>query len=128
MDEEQKMGLILNIDDDDQLRGMLRQTLEGVEYEVKDAPNGKEGLRLFRENPADLVITDLIMPEKEGIETIKELRQEYPEVKIIAMSGGGRSGPKGYLKVAKGLGAQCTLTKPLERDEFLKTVMELINE
>ena len=126
--EKPAEGLILVIDDDDQFRGMLRQTLEHAGYEVTDAPNGKEGIRVFRENPADLVITDIIMPEKEGIETIKELRRDFPDVKIIAISGGGRIGPVSYLKMAKGLGAQCTLTKPIEREELLKTVMELINE
>ena len=122
------MALILIIDDDDQIRRVLRKTLERDGYDVADAPNGKEGIRLYRENPADLVITDIIMPEKEGIETIMDLRREFPEVKIIAMSGGGRIGPEDYLNMAKGLGAQRTLTKPLERDELLKMVMELINE
>jgi YesN/AraC family two-component response regulator len=122
------MGLILIIDDDDQIRRVLRKTLERDGYDVADAPNGKEGIRLYRENPADLVITDIIMPEKEGIETIKELKRDFPEVKIIAISGGGRIGPESYLKMAKGLGAQRTLTKPLGRDELLKTVRELINE
>ena len=129
LDEEKEgpaAGLILVIDDDDQFRGMLRETLEHAGYEVTDAPNGKEGIRLFRENPADLVITDLIMPEKEGIETIKELRQEYSEVKIIAMSGGGRIGPDSYLKMAKGLGALRTLTKPIEREELLRAIREVL--
>jgi len=126
--EKPAEGLILVIDDDDQLRGMLRQTLERVGYDVADAPNGKEGIRLFRENPADLVITDIIMPEKEGMETIIDLRREFPEVKIIAMSGGGRIGPEDYLQDAKVFGAQCTLTKPLNRNELLEAVRELINE
>ena len=127
-EEKPAEGLILVIDDDDQFRGMLRETLEHAGYEVMDAPNGKEGIRVYRENPADLVITDIIMPEKEGIETIRELKREFPDVKIIAMSGGARNGPAGYLKMAKMLGAQRTLTKPLEREELLETVMELINE
>jgi len=122
------MALILIIDDDDQIRRVLRKTLERDGYKVADAPNGKEGIRLYRENPADLVITDIIMPEKEGIETIIELKRDFPEVKIIAMSGGGHIGPEGYLQDAKMLGAQRTLTKPIERNELLKTVMELVNE
>ena len=122
------MALILIIDDDDQIRRVLRKTLERDGYDVADAPNGKEGIRLYRENPADLVITDIIMPEKEGIETIMDLRREFPEVKIIAMSGGGRIGPEDYLHMAKGLGAQRTLTKPLERDELLRVVRELIGQ
>ena len=128
LDEEKgkpPVALILIIDDDDQLRGMLREMLEHAGYEVTDASNGKEGIRLYRENPADLVITDLIMPEKEGIETIMDLRQEFPEVKIIAMSGGGRVEPDSYLHMARGLGALCTLTKPLDRNALLRTVREL---
>ena len=121
------MPLILIIDDDDQLRGMLREMLERAGYEVADAPNGKEGIRLYRENPADLVVTDLIMPEKEGIETIIELRREFPDVKIIAMSGGGTIEAEKYLRMAKGLGAVRTLTKPIERKELLEAVRELID-
>lgn len=68
------------------------------------------------------------MPEKEGIETIRELKRDFPEVKIVAMSGGGRIGPEGYLEVAKVLGAQRTLTKPLERETLLRVVRELIGQ
>jgi CheY-like chemotaxis protein len=125
--EKPTEGLILVIDDDDQLRGMLREMLEHAGYEVADAPNGKEGIRLYRENPADLVITDIIMPEKEGIETIMDLRREFPEVKIIAMSGGGTIEAEKYLRMAKGLGAVRTLTKPIERKELLEAVREVID-
>ena len=120
------MPLILVIDDDDQVRGMLREMLGRAGYEVADAPNGKEGIRLYRQNPADLVITEIIMPEKEGIETIMDLRREFPGVKIIAMSGGGSIGPEDYLYMARRLGANRTFAKPLERDELLKAVGELI--
>lgn len=120
------MPLILIIDDDNQVRGMLRQTLERAGYDVLDAPNGKEGIKLYRQDPADLVITDLIMPEKEGIETIIELRRDFPAVKIIAISGGGRNDPEEYLHMAKTLGAQRTFTKPFERKELLEAVRELI--
>lgn len=94
------MPLILIIDDDDQIREMLRQMLERAGYEVTDAPNGKVAMKLYREQPADLIITDLIMPGKEGIETIIELRRDFPEVKIIAISGGGRIAPRDYLAMA----------------------------
>lgn len=120
------MPLILIIDDDNHVRGMLRQTLERAGYDVLDAPNGKEGMNLYRQDPADLVITDLIMPEKEGIETIIELRREFPDVKIIAMSGGGIIEPETYLRMAKGLGAVRTLTKPIERKDLLEAVREFI--
>ena len=120
------MAQILIIDDDDQLRLMLRKTLERSGYEVVEAPNGKEGIKRFREMPCDLVITDLIMPEKEGLETISELKEDFPDIKVIAISGGGRVGPNDYLHLAKMLGAQRTLTKPIELPELLKTIKELL--
>ena len=120
------MARILIIDDDVQILDMLRQTLEREGYEVVDAPNGKEGIRLYREDPADLIITDIIMPEKEGIEIIVELKRDFPNVKIIAISGGGQIGSEEYLRIAKGLGALRTFTKPVEREELLGAVQELI--
>ena len=120
------MARILIIDDEVQIRDMLRQMLEREGYEVMDAPGGKEGLRLFRENSIDLIITDIIMPEKEGIEIIMELRQQFPDVKIIAISGGGRLDPAQYLRIAKSVGAQYAFAKPVEREELFKAVRELL--
>lgn len=120
------MADILIIDDDDQFRVMLRNLIERNGYEVIDASGGQEGIRLYRENPTDLIITDLIMPDKDGIETIQELKQNFPDVKIIAISGGGRLGPQDYLYLAKMLGAQRTLTKPIELPELLKAIEELL--
>ena len=117
---------ILLIDDDVQILDMLRQTLEREGYEVVDAPNGKEGIRLYREDPADLIITDIIMPEKEGIETIMELKRDFPDVKIIAISGGGRNDPEEYLHMAKKLGAKRIFAKPVEREKLLGAIRELI--
>ena len=96
---------IIIIDDDDQIREMLKQMLAREGYEILTASNGKEGIRLYRERQTDLIITDIVMPEKDGLETIMELRKDFPEVKVIAMSGGGRNGPESYLQVAKRLGA-----------------------
>ncbi|PXF59428.1 MAG: response regulator [Deltaproteobacteria bacterium] len=120
------MARILVIDDDIQILEMLRQTLEHEGYEVVDALDGKEGLRLYREAPTDLVITDIIMPAKEGVEMIIELRRDFPDVKIIAMSGGGRVGPKNYLGIAKKLGVMRTFTKPVPRQDMIKAVKELL--
>jgi CheY-like chemotaxis protein len=120
------MPRILVIDDDDQVRSMLRQMLERAGHEVLDARDGSDGLRLFRSQGADIVITDIVMPEKEGIETIRELVHEEPGVKIIAMSGGGRIGPSAYLEVAQQIGAQRTLVKPVERSEILRCIAELL--
>jgi CheY-like chemotaxis protein len=80
-------GRILVVDDEDQMRTMIRQMLEKSGYEVTEARNGREAICRYRERPSDVVITDLIMPEKEGIETIMEFRHEHPDVKIIAISG-----------------------------------------
>ena len=122
------MARILIIDDETQIRSMLRLMLERVGYEIAEAPDGIEGIRQYRENPADLIITDLIMPNKDGIGMIIDLKKEFPKVKIIAMSGGGVNRPEGYLDGAKKLGATCTLTKPIDRDEMLKAVKETLNE
>jgi len=120
------MELILVIDDDDQIRELLRNVIEHAGYEVMEASDGEEGIRLFRERRADLIITDIVMPRKEGIETIMDLRVEFPEVKIIAMSGGGRLGPETYLEIAEGFGSDHILTKPFSNEELLKAVHELL--
>ncbi|MDM8524030.1 response regulator transcription factor [Desulfococcaceae bacterium HSG8] len=122
------MKRILVIDDEDQVRSMLRMMLEREGYEVEDAENGEVGIRLFRKKPADVVITDILMPEKEGIETIIELRRDFPGAKIIAISGGGRlRSPEIFLKMAKKFGADRIFPKPVERDELLDAVKELAN-
>ncbi|MGD2098831.1 MAG: response regulator [Desulfobacterales bacterium] len=120
------MERILIIDDETQIRSMLRLMLERVGYEVVEAADGMEGIRQYRDNPADLIITDLIMPNKDGIGMIIELKKEFPQVKIIAMSGGGVNRPEGYLDGAKKLGATRTLTKPIDRDEMLNAVKETL--
>jgi len=123
------MARILLIDDDDQFRMLLRKMLEKAGYkDIEEANDGRTGMKLFRQRPFDLVITDIIMPDKEGIETIMELTSEYPQMKIIAMSGGGSVGPQGYLEMAKRLGASRTLEKPFKYSDFLDIVQELLNE
>ena len=120
------MANILIIDDDNQFRTMLRKMIERNGHEVVEASDGKEGIKRYRKNPTDLIITDLIMPEKDGVETIQELKKDFPNIKIIAISGGGRLGPQDYLHIAKMLGAQRTLTKPIELPELLKAIDELL--
>ncbi len=122
------MQTILVIEDDNQTRKMLRQMLEGAGYNIVVAGHGKEGLKLFNEGPADLVITDIVMPEQEGIETIQELQKIAPQVKIIAISGGGRVGPEDYLSIAQMLGARQTLKKPVKREKLLASVREVLSE
>ncbi|MCP4694554.1 MAG: response regulator, partial [Desulfobacterales bacterium] len=107
---------ILIIDDERQIRLMLRRLFESKGYKITVASDGAEGMKLYRENPADLIITDLLMPEKEGLETIRELKKEYPAVKIIAMSGGGKLEPGLFLDTAKKFGATHALSKPFENE------------
>jgi len=118
---------ILVIEDDELIRDLLKQLLERDGYTVTTAHNGKVGLKLFRDNPADLVITDLIMPEKEGIETIRELIRDYPDVKIIAISGGGTIAPFEYLSIAERLGVKKTIPKPFKTEEILAAIRQLIS-
>ncbi len=120
------MKTILIIDDEMQIRLMLRRMLEKEGYKVIDAPDGEQGMKLYSENPADLVVTDLIMPQKEGIEIIFELKRHHPDVKIIAMSGGGRNKPDTYLDLAKRAGALLTFSKPIMKKEFIQAVNSLI--
>ena len=117
---------ILIIDDDDQIRILLRQVMEWAGHEVIEAADGREGMLQQRKQQADLVITDLIMPEQEGLETITLLKKEYPLVKIIAISGGGRIGPDAYLPAAQELGADRVFSKPFDVRELATTVRELL--
>ncbi len=117
---------ILVVEDDEQMRSMIRQMLESAGYSVMEAPDGKVALWLFKEMSADLIIIDIIMPEKEGLETIMEFRRDFPDVKIISISGGGLGDPEQYLSMAKKMGADHTLAKPFEKDELLKVVKDLL--
>lgn len=118
------MASVLIIDDDDMVRTMLLRTVTRGGHEAFGARDGVEGIARFREHPADLVITDIFMPNQEGLATIMELRRSAPDLKIIAISGGGARASLDVLPVAEALGAQKTLRKPFTPAE----VMEAINE
>ena len=120
------MARILIIDDEDELRSMLRQMLEQAGYEVTEAVNGAEGIQLYEQDTHDLIITDIIMPEKEGVETIIALRRADPDLPIIAISGGGRLEATDFLTMTKKLGARRTLSKPFRRDQLLEAVGECL--
>lgn len=122
------MKRILVIDDEEQICDMLHKKLESVGYVVEDAPNGKIGLKLHREDPFDLIITDIFMPEKEGLETIRELRKEHASLKIIAITGGYSSGPDELLNVARMLGADRTFAKPFKLKEIVEAINELLEQ
>ncbi|MGD2125383.1 MAG: response regulator [Desulfobacteraceae bacterium] len=120
------MARILVIEDEEEIRSMLGQVLEDAGYEVEEAPNGMEGIRLCREKPVDLLITDMIMPKKEGMETILDIKAEFPDVKIIAISGGGKIGPQPYLQIAQGFGAIRVFSKPFRIEELLAAIRRLL--
>ncbi len=123
------MKRVLVIDDERLIRCMLRDMLEPEGFDVLEACDGKEGMNLIRESLCDLVITDLYMPGQEGIETIAQLRREYPDVRIIAISGGiAASPPVDLLFVASCLGADSTLAKPFRRTDLLNAVETVMRE
>jgi two-component system, chemotaxis family, chemotaxis protein CheY len=118
------MAQILVIDNDADVRTLLEQMLKPVGHKVFLAADGKEGMKLHRAAPADLVITDLFMPNQEGLETIIELRKDFPEVRIIAMSG--KDAASAMLRAARQLGANKVLQKPFFPLELLVAVEEVL--
>lgn len=120
------MADILIIDDDPNFRAMMTDMLVRENHRVSAAADGSEGIRIYKNDTYDLVITDLVMPEKEGIETIMDLKKINPEVKIIAISGGGRIGPEVYLQCARELGASQALMKPFKKSELLAAIADCL--
>jgi len=118
------MAHILVIDDETQIRDMMKKILEGAGYEVTVAASGLEGVELYATIKADLVITDIIMPDREGIGTIMEIRGDYPDAKIIAMSGGGRISSEDCLDLANRVGAIRCFQKPVDFDELLDVIRD----
>lgn len=120
------MAHILVIEDDTNLRGIICSFLVDAGHEVTEACDGLEAEVLVEENVPDLVLTDIIMPQKDGIQTIIDLHQKHPHLQIIGMSGGGTYGPEHYLDKAKELGACRTLTKPFGKETLLRTIDEVL--
>ncbi len=120
------MKRILLVDDNEAFRKPLSEALELAGYKVQEARDGVVAMRLYAQELFDLVVTDLIMPGKEGLETIMEIRRLRPQQKIIAISGGGRMDPTDYLTMAKYLGAAETLTKPFGATEILEAVARVL--
>ena len=113
---------ILIIDDEPMIRHLAARVLDRAGYRTVSAANGLQGLACFRRERPALVITDLIMPEREGIETILAIRRENPKVKIIAISGGGQFGEVEVLKMAQLLGADDVIAKPFRAEELLSRI------
>jgi DNA-binding response OmpR family regulator len=120
------MARILVIDDDEDVRRAIRRHLQSDGHEVIEAPDGKVGMRLFREHPTDLVVTDLFMPEQEGLETIRELRRSSKDIKILVVTGAAPGSTLDFRAQATMLGAAATLGKPFTRDELLGAVDTLL--
>ncbi|MDH4301956.1 MAG: response regulator [Nitrospira sp.] len=117
------MPLVLVVDDQDQVRHLIKETLEQAGYEVEEARDGKEGLERYRTKSVDLVIMDILMPEQDGLEGIITLRREFPDARVIAMTGGSEAiGALNVLDIATMLGATRTLQKPFDLKSLLDTV------
>lgn len=120
------MSAILLVDDDRQVLEVLSEMLRLEGHCVVTAENGVMALERMRQKIFDLVIADIIMPEKEGLETISDIRKQDAKLPIIAISGGGRIGPEDYLDAARHIGANATLAKPFARMDFINTVTALL--
>jgi two-component system response regulator (stage 0 sporulation protein F) len=114
------LASILVIDDEEPVRVLLRFALEGAGYEVTEAANGRIGLELYRQRPTDLVITDILMPELNGLDMLLELTRDFLHAKVIAISGAG--GEQNFFDVAKLLGARQTFEKPFSMPQLLDAV------
>lgn len=122
------MARILVVDDEELVRFSLRAMLEAQEHTVHEASDGNEATEIMKEHDFDMAIVDIFMPEKEGTETIMELRRDYPDLKVVAISGGGQTGDLAYLKVAEAFGAHMVLPKPLTESDLEVAVCKLLGE
>ena len=123
-----RMVRILVIDDELSVLEVLRKILQFEGYDVITATNGEEGVELFRQTPCDLVITDMVMPGKDGLQTILDLRQEAPDLPVIAVSGGGTISKERYLVVAGYLDKVITIAKPFSVESITEAVAKLLSE
>ena len=120
------MSRILLVEDDASFRESMYKVLTRAGHDVQEADNGRVALQQLHDHPADVVITDIVMPEQEGLETIIRLRRTNPHVKVIAISGGGSINAVDYLRTAKKLGALATLAKPFSRQEILTAIEQVL--
>jgi CheY-like chemotaxis protein len=117
---------ILIVEDNQELREILKESLNRKRFTVQEAENGKDAIIHFKPGVTDLVITDLIMPEEDGLKVIMKLREIKPSIKVIAISGGGKAGPASYLNLAKALGADAIYSKPFSVNEMIEKIEELL--
>ncbi len=124
--EQNPRAYVLIVDDDKSMRETLRIGLERVGLEVNTATNGKEALELIGERTPDIAVVDILMPDINGSQVIKQLKADKPDIKIIAITGGGNVAPDRYLFLARELGADRSLAKPFRLDEIRETITELL--
>lgn len=122
------MANILVVDDEILLRKVVRKMLEAAGHQVREAANGNEALALVEKTPPDLIIMDVLMPEREGIETIASLRRAKSTIPILAVSGGGRTKMTEFLTVAEKFGADASLRKPFDQKTLLGAVESLLKK
>jgi DNA-binding response OmpR family regulator len=118
---------VLVIDDEAGIRLLLARAIKAAGGAVHEAADGNAGLRILERTAVDLVVIDIIMPEKEGAETIMEIKERWPSLKVLAISGGGRIGPDTFLSLAEGLGADATMKKPLNFDAVVAQIEALLD-
>ncbi len=121
------MAKILLVEDDDLVRDMLAQVLKRASHEVESATNGEEATEILKKIKPDIMVTDIIMPKKSGITLISEVRNKHPNMEIIAISGGGRLDPTGYLDLSESLGATVSFEKPIDNAALLMAIDLLIH-
>ena len=121
------MATILLVEDDDLVRDMLAQVLQRASHKVESATNGEEATELLKKIEPDIMVTDIIMPKKSGITLISEVKDKHPNMEIIAISGGGRLDPTGYLDLSESLGATVSFEKPIDKSALLMAIDLLLH-
>ena len=120
------MAQVLVVDDDDQVRKLICQVLQQEGHTVAEAYNGKKAIQHIQEAVIDLVISDVVMPDMDGLELIREIRRTHPRIRILTISGAGKEGPGLYLNIAERFGADAILMKPFAPDQLIQKVSALI--
>ena len=121
------MAKILLVEDDDLVRDMLTQVLERATHQVIGVTNGEEATDYLKKEKPDIMVTDIIMPKKSGITLISEVKNRHPQLEIIAISGGGRLDPTGYLDLSEPLGASVSFEKPIDNTALLMAIDLLLH-
>lgn len=122
------MAKILLVEDDDLVNDMLGQMLQRAGHNVESAANGDEATTILQTSQPDIMVTDIIMPKKSGITLISEVKSKHPKMEIIAISGGGRLDPTGYLNLSESIGASMSFEKPVDKSALLMAIDLLLHE